>query len=165
MMKVNILLIACVALFLHGCGFSPAYGPKSTRAVFDDIYIRQIADRSGQVLRNELIDRLHGSRHVLDGRYHLVVDQIEESRRNFDITEGADTTRTQLRLVTDFRLIDAQENKILLERNITAFGSYNILDSQFTTKVSRDRARENGLTDLARQIERDLLLNIELLKK
>lgn len=156
-----------VILPLSSCGFSPAYGPyagaggaANLQDEYRQVFIQAIPNREGQIVRNELIDRLHGRHDVpaSAARYVLAVDEIQEQRRNFDITEASDTTRTQLRLYSNMRLIDRQENKTLLVRDLEAFSSYNILDSQYTTRVSRESARENGLTDIARQIETQLLL-------
>lgn len=148
---------------LPACGFQPVYGdhggkPRGAATSFKDVAISLIPDREGQILRNELIDRLHYGTEIRTARYHLLISPIRQSRRNFDIAETADATRTQLRLATGMQLIDKQNNKGVLKRNLEAFASYNIVDSQFATRVSRENARNNAITDLARQIERQLAL-------
>ena len=151
---------------LCACGFQPLYGeagklsnPQSAPLqAFQDMQIGVIPDRSGQKLRNELIDRLHGPHHVTGGRYFLASSRINESRLDFDVTRESDATRTQLRLTVSIRLIDRETNKTVLTRDFEAFSSYNILDSQYTTRVSRDNARDSGILDLSRQIERALAL-------
>ena len=145
-------------LILTACGFQPMYGENRANTQFNDIKIPPIADRSGQNLRNELIDRLHNGDRSNSGRYSLKVSPFTETREDFDIRDTSDATRTQLRLRTNMRLIDGQNNKVVLNRSLEAFGSYNILDSQFTTRVSRENARDNAIIDIARQIERQLAL-------
>lgn len=161
------LVTLCLCLMLPACGFQPVYGdhagkPDGAATSFKDVSIGLIPDREGQILRNELIDRLHYGSNISESpgaaRYHLLISRIGESRRNFNIAKTADATRTQLRLTIVMRLIDKQDNKGVLNRSLVAFASYNILDSQFATRVSRDNARNNAITDLARQIERQLAL-------
>lgn len=154
-------LLSCA--LLSGCGFEPMYQSagqydSGVAQDFKNVSIPAIPNREGQILRNELIDRLHGGSEVINARYRLQISRIGEARRNFDITETSDTTRTQLRLTSEMRLIDTESNKIALTRRLESFASYNILESQFTTRVSRDYARENALRDMAGQIERQLAL-------
>ena len=165
----NLFLFLCLGtvLMLSGCGFQPVYGSFSNATAdgvypqFRDINIAIIPDREGQILRNELIDRLHAGKNVGRTAYTLRVSGIDIRKRDFVIRETSDATRSDIRLLIDFRLIDKQGNKAVLERQLKAFGSYNILDNQFATRVSRDNATKNALTDLARQIERELALYFE----
>lgn len=163
MTRLFMVLTFLFCATLTGCGFEPMYqatapGNSGISQDFKNVSIPIIPDREGQVLRNELIDRLHSGSEVINARYSLHVSRIGEIRRNFDITETSDTTRTQLRLTSEMRLIDTESNKTVLTRRLESFASYNILDSQYTTRVSRDYARENALRDMAGQIERQLAL-------
>ncbi len=155
------------ALLAGGCGFSPVYGSHNNAILssdgaavsgLDSIRIGNIPDREGQYLRNALIDRFYRGGYPADPRYMLEVSTIAERRTNLDITRTADATRAQLRLSTTIRLIDEKDDTILLRRNLNAITSYNILESQFTTRVSEQNARQNALDDLARQIEKQLAL-------
>jgi LPS-assembly lipoprotein len=49
----------------------------------------------------------------------------------------------------------------VLSRTLLASTSYNVLSSQFTTRVSEDDARLNALNDLARQAEQQIVLYFE----
>lgn len=123
---------------------------------YDQIQISSIPDRSGQFLRNALIDRLYRSGRPADAVYKLDVSPIEEKAFSLDITKQADTTRIQLKLQTTMVLKSVATEETLFRRNLTAITSYNVLESQFTTRVSAKNARENALNDLARQIEMQL---------
>lgn len=152
-----ILVIGLIALSsLAACGFKPLHTAgtsDSVRAEYNDIYIDNIPEEKGQFLRNELIDRLYTQGRPVDPSYILKVSSIQERRTNLDITISADTTRAQLRLDTTLRLLDKETNELLMTRDIYAITSYNILQSQFTTKVSQENARNNALIDLADQID------------
>ncbi|MEC9234950.1 MAG: hypothetical protein VX803_01750, partial [Pseudomonadota bacterium] len=82
------------------------------------------------------------------------------TRKDLDLTKESDSTIAQLRLKTNVKLIRKSDQEILLQKNIWTTTSYNILESQFTTRVSRNDARENGLKELARQIEQQVILAI-----
>lgn len=157
-----VLLFAGFAL--SGCGFTPLYGDQSAgakqtvRARLGSVYIGNIADQSGQYLRNALMDRFYTQgRPGAAAAYNLNVANITESRSELDITKTSDSTRAQLYLTASFVLAD-NKGAALLTRSLSAVTSYNILDSQFTTRVAEDAARRQALDDLARQIETHLLL-------
>ncbi len=159
----------CAALLLAGfsltgCGFSPLYGKHSAganqnvRAQLSSVYIGNIPDQSGQYLRNALMDRFYAQgRPGANAAYKLNVANVVESRSELDITKTSDSTRAQLYMTTSFVLND-DKGEELLTRSLTAVTSYNILDSQFTTRVAEDAARRQALDELARQIETHLLL-------
>ncbi len=158
------LSIVMVLFLLTACGFRPLYGQygaagdQNVRAQLNQIHIANIADQPGQYLRNALMDRFYSSgRPAAGAAYTLSVAQIQQSRSELDITKTSDSTRAQLYLSTVMTLTNQRGEK-LLARSLTAVTSYNILDSQFTTRVAEDAARRQALDDLARQIETQMLL-------
>lgn len=163
------LTLFTIGLAINGCGFTPVYGTKSGGAgqksvssALNSVAINPVPDREGQYLRNALIDRFYVSGTPADPAYELNIDPVQERRIELDITETADTTRAQLRLRTQITLTRLEEGerrgRVVLSRDLTAITSYNVLSSQFTTRVSEENARDNGLEELARQIERQLSL-------
>lgn len=161
----QLVLISC--LLLAGCGFRPLYGTQglatttpALQSQLGTIDIKPIPDRSGVVLRNALIDRFHTHGTPQHPAYTLTVAPITEAREGLDITIDEETTRTQLRLSTTLTLIDNATQDIILTRPIYTLASYNVLESQFTTRVSANNARDNGLYDLARQIEQAVILTL-----
>lgn len=151
-------------LLLAACGFSPLYGAHSpgadenVRMQLGRIYIGNIPDQPGQYLRNALMDRFYNAgRPGAHADYSLYIAPVQESRSELDITKTSDSTRAQLYLSTSLVLKDKGEQEVLT-RSLTAVTSYNILDSQFTTRVAEEAARRQALDDLARQIETHILL-------
>lgn len=156
--------IIMIMILLTGCGFTPLYGTHGAagnagaRAQMGQIYIANIADQPGQYLRNALMDRFYSQgRPGENAAYTLSVAGLQESRSELDITKTSDSTRAQLYISTTMVMSD-KTGKKLLERSLTAVTSYNILDSQFTTRVAEDAARRQALDDIARQIETHILL-------
>ncbi|MES2728935.1 MAG: LPS assembly lipoprotein LptE [Pseudomonadota bacterium] len=166
-MKNGFVLSLCVSVVLWGlagCGFQPVYGtgnagqPNASQAAFQQIALANIPDRTGQQLRNALIDRLYRDGRPDQPRYTLFITPLAEQIRDLDITKTSDSTRGQLRLSSALRLTDNQTGQVLLQRPLLAITSYNILGSEFTNRVAEESARKNAVTELTRQIELQLSL-------
>lgn len=151
------LFLALACLLIPGCGFAPLYGRHNAASGVEDrlaqVEISNIPDREGQYLRNALIDRFYRSGRPSDPAYTLSIKALRETLIDLDITKSSDATRGQLRIETLMKLTDAKTGAVLLSRPLRSITSYNILASEFATRVSEDNARTNTLDDLARQIE------------
>ncbi len=150
---------------LTSCGFQPLYGNYAPSAsnqmpqkTMERIKISNIPDRSGQFLRNRLIDLINPHGEPSNPAYMLVVSKLSEAISDLDITETADSTRAQIKIDTTIALMDPQTQKPVFSRTIRSISSYNILSSEFATRVSEQNARENALIDLARQTQTQLAL-------
>lgn len=157
------LLPLIAVMILAACGFHPVYGVNKYTATgveehLEYIQIGSIPDREGQFLRNALIDRFYRDGRPQNPRYMLAVAPVSESTSNLDITIDSDSTRGQLKISTSFTLVDNQTGEEILARRVQSIASYNILDSEFTNRVSEQNTRENVLNDLARQIEQQIAL-------
>ncbi len=159
------LILALAALAPAACGFRPVYGtaaPQSPEASvsadLSRVEIGMIPDRSGQMLRNALIDRFYRTGRPVDPPLALSLTPVSETLTDLDITRESDSTRTQIRLRTDIALTERASGRTLLTRRIESVTSYNVLGSEFATRVTREDARRNALADLARQIEQELAL-------
>lgn len=162
----KIILILPVCLALGACGFQPVHGNfglnasenQTLRQTLQHVQIANIPDRNGQFLRNELIDRFYKDGRPTDTRFELKISPIQETVSDLDLTKESDATRSQLKMNTDMRLVDKETGEVVLSRALTAVSSYNILVSEFATRVSEQNTRENALNDIARQIELHLSL-------
>lgn len=152
-------------LFLAACGFSPVYGTLGTGSDYGNedllsyIAIDNIPDREGQFLRNELIDRFYRN----EGRpthpqFTLSVSKLNEVKSDLDITETSDSTRGQIRIDAIVVLTDKRTGEKLMERTVLATSSYNIVGSEYATRISEQSNRESALKNLARQIETHVTL-------
>lgn len=159
-MKKPVFALLTVIL-LASCGFQPMYGTAfqsgtkkaDVQAELSQVAISNIPDRSGQYLRNALIDRFYQNARPANPKYTLVVGAIQESIIDLDITKNSNATRGQMRLSTSLTLTDNTTGGAILQRAITSVASYNILTSEFATRVSENNTRKNALDDLAGQIE------------
>lgn len=161
---MKLFLSVFMLLTIAACGFTPMYGSGagssglSGTAGMDQVGIALIPDETGVYLRNILIDRFYQDGYPSSPRYELKVQPISKSISDLDITVDSESTRRQIKMATSFDLIDTQTGESVLDRTVTALTSYNVLGSQFTTRISEADAREAALTDLARQIETQVVL-------
>ncbi len=159
-----IVLASHISLLATACGFEPVYGinrntPVGAESRLNQVEIANIPDREGQYLRNALIDRFYRESSPASARYDLLIEHVLEKRSKLDVTKASDSTRGQLRLQTSIVLRDRSNNNAkVLERDIRSTTSFNILGSEFATRVTEDNARLTALDDLARQIELQLTL-------
>jgi len=163
-MSIKILLVFGL-ISLSACGFSPVYKSVeesiSPASSLNQVDIGIIKDRDGQFLRNALIDRFYRDGYPTDAQYKLVVQDIEETISDFDITVDSEATRRQLQLRTTFKLFRIGTEKPLITRDLIATTSNNVLESEFSTLVTEQSARESALNDLARQIQRQLAVYLK----
>lgn len=153
-----------VLLYLAACGFTPMYGNrvgennKIAAQELSMVDIALIPNADGVFLRNILIDNFYQNGYPSNPRLQLNVANIQVQETDLDITIDSETTRKQIKLTTTLDLKEMDTGKIVLTKPIYAITSYNVLDSQFTTRVSEQDVKEAALQDLARQIETQVLL-------
>lgn len=152
-------LTVTLALLVSACGLRPVYGVASNKAAttISNISISTIPERSGQKLRNKLVDALYLHGVPQNPTYTLMVTPVAETIVGLGIAKDATATRSQLRLSTTITLVDSNK-KTQLTRNITAIASFNTLASQYTTLVTEDDARDQAINDLSQQIVTQLEL-------
>jgi len=151
------ILALVVALAVAGCGFQPINEQRSAASseALATIDIELIADRTGQMLRNELLQQLQprGARTPL--RFSLSV-AISESVRNLGIRKDDSATRANLILFTRFSVTSRSDGKKVFSGWIRSVNSYNILSSDFATLSAREDARRRGVLQLATRIKERL---------
>ena len=159
-----ILALFIASITFVSCGFQPVYSDKAIvtpavespamrngnlAAALNSISVGNIADKAGQDLRNMLLDRLYTNGSTAQTVYDLTFSGIGERRRSLGIAKDASVTRSQLELAITMVLRERETGKALMSRELRAVSSYNVLGSQYTTLVTREDAREQGLRELA----------------
>jgi len=147
-----------LAAILTGCGFEPLYGARqggSAAADLADIKVNVTAERAGQILRNELLDRLNPR--GLSGRPRYGLDvSLRENRTELDVRRDATATFAKLELYADFALTELQSGQVLLRGNSRSVSSYNLLRQTFANLSALDDARARG----AREISEDVRIRL-----
>lgn len=153
--RKHLLALFLIPLLTY-CGFSPLYGEQTTKD-FSNIEIALIPDESGVILRNYLIDRLHGDSANSNKSFILSMTPVKENITDLAITKSADATRAQMSVASTMTL-SSTDGKPIIRRDLREVTSYNILASEFTNRVSKEAARKAALNGLARQAEEELVI-------
>jgi LPS-assembly lipoprotein len=151
------IITLTTALALAGCGFQPIHGQNSAASgeALAGIDIELIADRTGQMLRNELIQQMHPRGGRTPARYGLSVT-LGESLRNFAIRKDEIATRANLIMVARFAVTSRGDGKKMFNGSVRSVNSYNILTSDFATLSAREDARRRAVQQLAAGITQRL---------
>lgn len=124
----------------------------------DKIDIALIPNAEGVFLRNELIDRFYQNGYPADPLYTLIMTEIRETESDFDVTIESEATRRQLTLTTTLQLTDLKTGETILTRPLKTVTSYDVIGSQFATRIAEEDARKAALRDIARQAEMQISL-------
>ncbi len=158
--------VLLVAAALASCGFEPMYaertgtppaGHPAQSGVRSDMFgtrVGTISDRIGQVLRNQLVDRLNPQGEPAQPVYYLMI-RLNEQRESVLTRSDEFSTATNLRLLADYEVRDPQGN-VLTTGYSRAVTRYNTLQSQYATIAAEQNARERAARELAEDIRAKL---------
>jgi LPS-assembly lipoprotein len=149
-----LLLLAAAAAGLAGCGFRPLYGDGGGASArqLAQIEISRIPDRTGQRLRNLLIDRLTPEGEPSRPDFRLNVSVVE-SVAELAVRKDESATRASLSIRATFYLTYIGGKEELMHRGFaSSINSYNRLTSDYATLAAEDDARERALRAIAEEI-------------
>lgn len=146
------MVVAAVA----GCGFRPMYGgagdPDDVLGELGEIKVAVIPDRSGQQMRNALMDLLTPRGASATPRYILEI-ALDEVINEVAVERTGLATRANLSVEAQFKLVDNSSGVVVLSDRSFATSSYNLLDTaQFSTLTSEKDARQRTIDRIAREI-------------
>jgi len=149
------------ATALGGCGFHPLYGTHSdgqdTNGDLANVRIAPIANRTGQLLYNQLRDRLNPTGKPAEPVYVLEV-VIVESGSDLLLEPNNTASRTILDLTAHYKLRDIKSGSTLLTSQSRSSLSYDIQDSQYATLSSEQDVRRRATKQLSDDISTRLAL-------
>ena len=157
-----ISLLGLLVFTLAGCGFHSVYGPyqrddgSPVAVQMNQISIDNIADRTGQILRNDLIDKIYGKGRPARPLYSLTT-KIHVSEEDLGIQLDATTTRTLMNMYADYELKDAG-GKVILHGAAHSVTSFSKLADQYGTLAAREDALQRTLDEVSEQMVNRLSL-------
>lgn len=129
---------------LTGCGFKPMYTTSSTEPALQDrfstIEVGPIEDRTGQILRNHLLDSLNPYGTVSAAQYLLSI-ALEEQVEGYGFRSDEAVTRESFTLIADFQLIDQTSGEVVFEDSISSVQAYDVVQSDFSNFSAQEDAR------------------------
>ena len=159
MKRRNFLGIAATTgAALSGCGFEPLYGRFGNSSIADElatIKVELIANRSGQILRNYLLDGLTPRGTPDRGAYTLRVELIEPLPQDLGITRNESVVRYSYSSVARFFLFDATTRQVFAG-DASGLSSYEVTGSEFSTVSGQLNARDRVLEEIANEIKSQL---------
>jgi LPS-assembly lipoprotein len=139
------------------CGFEPLYGRKDNGSVVDDlaaVRIELIPDRSGQVLRNYLLDNLNPRGTPAQAAYVLSV-RIYEPRQEVGLQRNDTVTRYAYGVSATYNLRDSRGVSITTGSSASGT-SFEISDSEFATLSNQASARDRLMQQISNDIREQL---------
>jgi|TARA_B100001964_G_C14146410_1_gene559905 LPS-assembly lipoprotein len=158
--------VVLVSLALVGaCGFRPIYGVGQADGISSTlatVQIHPIADRTGQLLHNHLLNLLNPRGRPKAPRYQLHI-RLKKSTSKLAVQKSAFATRANFNLSANMRLYVIHDGKIELNRPIFdesthTISSYNVMNSEFATVMTEKDARSRAVRQIAHDIQTRLSL-------
>lgn len=115
------------------------------------VEVAPIADRSGQLLRNELNALLTPRGRPADPRYRLHV-KVSESTTLLALARTGLASRADLTINAQYELSDARSRETLLSDRALVTSSYNVIDSDYATLAAENASRTRTLNRIAQSI-------------
>jgi LPS-assembly lipoprotein len=158
MMRVVRLAALSAALMMAGCGFEPLLGRDSHPQVQSDlqrIRIAMIPDRSGQILRNYLLDAL-SPRGMQGPELYLLMIRLSEPRREIAIRRDDTASRLSYTAAASFQLYDNKTNRIVFSGVSQSESTFEVTNSEFATLSGQASARNRALEEVSGDIREQL---------
>ncbi len=155
--KIFRLALLSLSFCLCACEFRPLYVGQSTYSAISGeklveetalIFIDEIPDRSGQILRRALKNGLSPKSEAVNPKYRLQVriSDISISEQGLRLDDLA--TRYVMRYTATYFLYTYPENKNILEDKTIARVSYDVQVSPYATEVAEQAATQRSMTIL-----------------
>jgi len=145
-------MIAGTIPALGACGFRPVYGTGEDglngRANLEKVDIAIIPDRSGQLLRNHLIDRFYRNGYPVDAPYRLIVSLIQ-STNTAAVRPDQTTDRLDLSTSANFRVVDKKSGRVLFSDSALSRTAATGLRQQYAYVAGVQAGGERTLIEIA----------------
>lgn len=148
--------LTVLGLGLGACGFQPMYGINSTsaeaEALLGSVAIAPIRnDRTGQILRNDLIDRISAGRSTQNPRYRLDVE-LETIELGGLVQTDASITRYTVTFRGKLRLVDIASGQVVMNELARATTAYSVPTSEYAAITAQQDAYRRASGQLADEI-------------
>ena len=150
--------LAVSSLGLAACGFRPLYGEHAGDMAAADLAAVQIAhvgNRLGQILRNDLIERMSLLGEPLNPRYRLSAS-LSESSSAIAIQQDTTITRYDQRINVSFVLVDLATGGVIYRGRSQAIGGYDAVRSDFATLTAQQDVARRTVREVAEDIRAQL---------
>lgn len=152
-------------VILSGCGFEPLYVEKTSSSEwyydgqFDTgikeemakVKVELIQDRIGQLIRNDLLDKLTPKGQPSHAEYYLKITKI--NKQEIDQALRNDITATRKKVIYKVSyVLQNKEHKKLIDGNSVAYLGYDILRDPYSTTFAQKKNEKNAAKIIANDI-------------
>lgn len=166
--KISAIKFCCLMLAfaccLSACGFQPLYVQREKvggwyfNSKFDttilgemkQVKVEPIADRFGQLIRNQLLDSLTPTGVPKKPKYRLFVTLKSREVYQQALREDITATREMIIFKVDYRMMEG--SKQLFVGDSVAYVSYDILKNPYSTTIAQQKAEKNAAKIIADDI-------------
>lgn len=163
--KLVMSTLVISAVSLGGCGFSPLYGQKRNQPYMEQalasISVSRIPDHVGQMLRQEILQRIAPKRKRVAPIYTLSIS-LSESIGQLSVDQSGFASRANLNLTAAYIMTKAKSAEPVIEGNVATVASYNILSSDFATLSAEENARKLAVKRLAELLQTRLAVHFKI---
>lgn len=161
MVRVGSWLALLMAPLVAGCGFHPLLasheaGAPSIGSDLDGVRVATIDNRSGQVLRNDLMDTLTPQGEPEHPQYLLTV-RLEEplQNQNYAFQRNNSVTNVNYTVIAYWSLLD-KNGAVLFSSTSSASELYAMSNSQYATTISAQNTRDQVVMEISQDIRNKL---------
>ena len=140
MKKIRLFLYLIFFLILSNCGYEPIYSKNVNRDKdLLSVSVKNIKNRSGQILRNTLLNQINPERERAIIKYRLGI-KISESKTNLAYRRDMSATRQDLEVIAKYVLTNVKTNEIVLKEETKSISSYDVVESVYATLIAEKDA-------------------------
>ncbi len=149
-------LVLLLAASLAACGFQPLMGARNEMITDELARVRvdMIADRSGQILRNQLFDDLPRQNRSEAPLYTLRVT-LYEPRQEIAIRRDESASRVAYSAQASFALRD-MAGRSLFGGSSVSTSTYEATNSEFASIAAQRSARDRAMQEISADIRQQL---------
>lgn len=155
--KQSLLLLLLGAL--AACGFQPLYGEQTQNSQVTGklaaTYVMPIDGREGQIVRNELLDRISPKGIPAQALYRLKIE-LSSLKRGLAIDKDDSTNRFNLILTARYTLLAANGRDVIHTGSAQSIASYNVVISDFANLSAEKNAQKRSALVMAEKIHRQI---------
>lgn len=159
-LRIGSRLALLMASLLAGCGFQPLLGTQegvpSVAANFAKVHVAMIDSRTGQVLRNDLIEILTPQGEPAQPAYTLTL-RVEEplQNQNYAFQRNNSVTDVNYSVIAYWSLLD-KNGVVLVSSTSSASELYAMSSSQYASTVSAQNTRDQDVMEISQDIRNQL---------
>jgi LPS-assembly lipoprotein len=148
------LVLACAALGLSACGFTPLYAQNTVTANLASIDVNAPEGRTGYLIRQHL-DDVFAKNHAAPASYRMDV-QISETRYPRGVRIDNVATRYEYVLTANYALSNLPSGSLAKRGTVRVELTYDSADQPYASIAAQQDAQQRAAQEAARRIQLEL---------